>query len=253
MPPFIPYCGHAPVPGALADPHLLAALVIFLVLALIVGEARGRTSLFMIGWAMLSLAFVSPLCNLSVALFSARVGQHMALDFVAAPLLVAGLAPVFDLQPKAPNNLALAAASLVFAAVLWFWHMPAPYDATLTNNLIYWGMHLSSLFAAIWLWRAIFSARGFVAFLAVTFTGLQMSALGAFLTFSRFPLFVVHKDTTWPWGLSPLADQQLGGLLMWIPAGLLITLYSVIALSRNLDETRKTTAAWSVQGDGQCA
>src|SRR5208283_5731166 len=97
MPPFIPYCGHAPVPGALAwnsDPHLLATLVIFLVLALIVGEARGRTSLFMIGWAMLSLAFVSPLCNLSVALFSARVGQHMALDFVAAPLLVAGLPPV---------------------------------------------------------------------------------------------------------------------------------------------------------------
>src|SRR5438876_747087 len=60
-------------------------------------------------------------------------------------------------------------------------------------------------------------------------TVLQMSLLGALLTFARLPLFGVHATTTWAWGLSPLEDQELGGLIMWIPGGILLTLYGVIA------------------------
>ena len=61
-----------------------------------------------------------------------------------------------------------------------------------------------------------------------------MSLLGAVITFARQPLFSVHEFTTAPWGFTQLEDQQLGGLLMWIPAGLLLTAYSIVALGRAL-------------------
>ena len=63
-------------------------------------------------------------------------------------------------------------------------------------------------------------------------TALQMSMLGAILTLAPNPLFTVHSSTTWAWGLSPLQDQQLGGIIMWVPAGLLFTAYGLAAFAR---------------------
>ena len=103
--------------------------------------------------------------------------------------------------------------------------MPAAYDKTLRNNSAYCLMHISTIGAALALWLVAFRSSGLVAFLIVTATGLQMSLLGALLTFAGEPLFSVHKPTTSAWGLTWLQDQQLGGLLMWVPAGLLMTLY----------------------------
>jgi len=113
--------------------------------------------------------------------------------------------------------------------------MPAAYDETLTNNTVYWLMHVSTIGAALTLWLVAFRSSGLVAFLIVTATGLQMSLLGALLTFAAAPLFTVHALTTSAWGLTWLQDQQLGGLLMWVPAGLLMTLYSVVALGSLLN------------------
>ena len=83
---FVPYCGAAPVPGAESwnlDPALLTGLAIGLVGgASLIGWSKGRRHdliLFAVGWATLALAFVSPLCNISVALFSARALQHVIL------------------------------------------------------------------------------------------------------------------------------------------------------------------------------
>ena len=97
---FVPYCGAAPVPGALhwkLDPVLISALLILAFANLAFAKSRGapKTDLAacLSGWLLLSLAFISPLCNLSVALFSARVTQHMAITLVAAPLIARGLAP----------------------------------------------------------------------------------------------------------------------------------------------------------------
>ena len=236
---FIPYCGNAPTPGAVAwnlDPILIAALATCGVACARWGR-RGRPlaldqlALFCAGWSTLGLALISPLCNLSVALFSARVSQHVVLTLVAAPLIAAGLAFRKD---RIASGIELWSVCGVFACVLWFWHSPGPYDASLRNNYVYWVMQISIIASGIGLWQALARSGPLTAFLAVTATGVQMSLLGAVLTFARDRLFSVHELTTTPWGLTQLEDQQLGGLLMWIPAGLLLTLYSVVAFGRAL-------------------
>jgi putative membrane protein len=155
----------------------------------------------------------------------------MLLTLGAAPLIAAGLLPAMD---RATSARGLWIGSVAFAAVLWFWHSPAPYDATLRNNGVYWLMQLSIIGSAVYFWIEVLRSNALAAFFAVTVTCVQMSLLGALLTFAGHPLFTVYEFTTIPWGLSQLQDQQLGGLLMWIPAGLLLTIYSVIALGLGL-------------------
>jgi putative membrane protein len=235
---FIPYCGSAPVPGALhwnLDPVLIAALLALAVAHLSFAQARGVANRDLaasgLGWLLLSLAFISPLCNLSVALFSARVTQHMAIALVAVPMIARGLV----LTPAARHPWGAAwAATLAFAAIFWIWHSPAFYDETLRSNIVYWLMHMTTVAAALALWVAIFNSSAPLAFLVLFVTGAQMSLLGALLTFAAVPLFSVHEFTAAAWGLTWLQDQQLGGLVMWVPAGLLLTAYSALAFGAAL-------------------
>jgi putative membrane protein len=216
---WLAYCGTPPTPGEAAwnlDPWLGAVLVAGLALAW--PRAADRRAL-LAGWAVLALALVSPLCSLSVALFSARVGQHLLILLVAAPLLAIGLA-----APRRNATAAdIAAAAAGFALLLWVWHLPGPYTATFQSDVTYWVMHASLLAAAVWLWRALLlaaAARPEIVLPAGVGTAAQMSALGAFLTFAPRAIFPPHAYTTLPWGLTPLEDQQLGGLIMWVPGGL---------------------------------
>jgi putative membrane protein len=242
---YIPYCGSPPIPGALEwnlDPVLLACLG-----ALLACHAWGdrkapagaagpqRRMAFVAGWAVATLALVSPLCHLSVALFGARIGQHILLLLVAAPLVAFGR-PGLILHPFLPDAWRRrqagpargALAVPVFAVLLWAWHLPGPYDATLAGDATYWAMHVSLFAAAVWLWRALLDAdHPHSALLAGAGTAVQMGLLGALLTLAPTPLFEAHQATTWPWGLTPLEDQQLGGLLMWVPGGLLFTVASL--------------------------
>ncbi|HLH48208.1 MAG TPA: cytochrome c oxidase assembly protein [Roseiarcus sp.] len=245
MSAFIPYCGAPPIPGHESwnlDPFLIGALAAggaFLGwrIARHAATPGWRLHAFGLGWLILSLAFVSPLCNISVALFSARAAQHILLTLCAAPLIAWGVAALPQ-REKTVSTGSLSASVMAFAAILWFWHSPAPYDETLRNNLVYWLMHISTAGAALWLWLATFRSRAWPAFFAISATGLQMSFLGALLTFARAPLFSVHQFTTAAWGLTWIGDQQLGGLLMWAPSGLLLTAYSIVGLAlllRRLD------------------
>ena len=221
MTPTIPYCGLPPAPGALetrwnGDPVLIAVLLMLGVLIFVRSPhaSRPRT---MAGWAVAVLALLSPLCALSVSLFSARVGQHMILLLIAAPLLAAAL-------PVGGAGRTVWQATAAFFVALWFWHMPVPYEATLTSTPVYWTMHISLFGTAIWLWRELLMhapRHGFQALLAGTVTSLQMSLLGAVLTLAGHAMFRPHYLTTQVWGFSPLADQQLGGVLMWVPGSVL--------------------------------
>ncbi|MEA2874528.1 MAG: putative rane protein, partial [Hyphomicrobiales bacterium] len=193
---------------------------------------------FALGWVMLALALISPICNLSVALFSARVGQHMVLSLVAAPLLVLGRADVLALRAlgirsDTPNRTEAYGGPLAFAFALWVWHAPGPYDATFGGHLVYWTMHVTLFAAAITLWRVLLrgvTQEPIAALMASAFTGAQMCALGVLLTFASHALFSVHASTTWPWGWSPVQDQQFGGLLMWIPGGMVFTIHALAVL-----------------------
>ena len=242
MAAFVPYCGEPPIPGSEVwnfDPKLLAALALTgLCFYRLCGQAgggndKGRLASLCSGLLVLALAFVSPLCNVSVALFSARATQHMIVALIAAPLIANALTA----HDPGDRSSALApplAATLVFATVFWFWHSPAAYDETLRNNAAYWLMHLSTMGAALVLWLLAFRSNELASLMVVTVTGLQMTLLGALLTFAAEPLFSVHEFTTAAWGLTRLQDQELGGLVMWVPAGLLLTGYSIFALGRLL-------------------
>jgi putative membrane protein len=159
----------------------------------------------------------------------------MLLTLVAAPLLVLGRperAWLARIGGEASSQGLLAAAA-AFAAALWFWHLPGPYDFTLASTPAYWLMHLSLFGSAFLLWRgllqpgAAFSGWGLAASIA---TGFQMTLLGALLTLAPRPLYGAHAETTSAWGLSALEDQQLGGLLMWVPAGVVLTAWTVAAI-----------------------
>jgi len=226
-----PYCGAAPAPGELwhrwnLDPVLLVALAaIWGGYLLMARKPVGgwRQGAFSVGWALTSLALISPICPLSVALFSARVGQHMFLIGVAAPLVALGW-PIRDSSASASRRQPILAAG-AFALALWFWHSPGPYLATFDSTSIYWLMHVTLFGSALMLWRMVLGAwkqslEGVAA--AVAITVLQMGVLGAVITFAARPLYTPHLYSTLSWGLSPLEDQQLGGVIMWVPAGVLL-------------------------------
>ena len=135
---FVPYCGSPPVPGALHwnfDLLLVSALLLLAVAHMQFARSRGVERGI---WARAprlaaALAFISPLCNLSVALFSARVTQHMVIALIAAPMIARGFVSARTWRHGAPR---LAwVATLVFAAIFWIWHSPVFYDETLRSNV----------------------------------------------------------------------------------------------------------------------
>jgi len=224
----LPYCGAAPLPGELwqrfnLDPALLASLTLLTFLHARSVKGAQRVSA-VTGWLIAAAALVSPLCALSVALFSARIGQHMLLLLLAAPL-IAYAWPTRSAWHASRAWLVAAA----FFAFLWLWHMPGPYDATFSSTPTYWLMHVTLFGSAILLWRDLLHAppgRAVEVLLIGTLTSMQMGLLGAVLTFASHPLFSWHFITTAAWGLTPLRDQQLGGVLMWVPG---IALFLLLA------------------------
>ncbi|MCC8393517.1 cytochrome c oxidase assembly protein [Paraburkholderia sp. MMS20-SJTR3] len=218
MPSFaVAYCGPAAVPDSVwlrwnMDLWLLAALA---AIALVL--ASGRAANPRAGWAALALmaiVFVSPLCALSSALFSARVTHHIILIAAVAPLL----ALAFPLSRLGYPPLVPVVAA--HAVVIWLWHAPGPYAWGLSSVPGYWLMQLSLLGSAWLMWRNIFSPTlpTGPALVALVATIGHMGLLGALIVFAPVPLYVAHFGTTAAWGLTPLADQQLAGLLMWVLA-----------------------------------
>lgn len=213
----IAYCGPAAIPDDFwmrwnGDPVLLAVLA-----GLAFAVARGYSANARAGWgaiALMFVIFVSPLCALASALFSARVFHHVLLVAAVAPLL----ALAFPLRRVGSLPLAMLVAAN--AIVLWFWHAPAPYEWGLASVPGYWLMQTTLLASAWALWRAVLAPtiQPGAAFVALVATIAQMGLLGAIIVFAPRPLYLVHLASTAPWGLSPIADQQLAGLLMWVPA-----------------------------------
>ena len=206
------YCGPPPLPNEIwttwnFDPAVLVALV-----ALGLAVRHHRVGLAAV--VVLGVAFVSPLCPLSSALFSARAVHHVLLVAVAAPLL-ANVAPA-----RRAEGIALPFA--VSSLVLWAWHVPAAYDLALSDMAVYWLMQLTLLGSAIWFWRAVFARETSpvdgLLFVVAGFA--QMGMLGAVLTFASQPLYAAHLSAPLAFGLAPVDDQALGGLIMWVPAGI---------------------------------
>jgi len=226
-----PYCGSGPTPLELAtrwniDPVLWTGLGILAVVLWRTAKASGRQTTAMIGVGVLAVSFVSPLCALSSALFSARTVHHILLIAIAAPL-IAG-------QGTVGESRRLWLATGVHTAVLWAWHMPLAYSAALTNTGLYWFMQVSMLGSAFAFWRSARTSAPWPAAAAFVVTLTQMTLLGALITLAPRALYAPHLATTQAWGLSPLADQQLAGVIMWIPAGTIYLAAALAAVRRGL-------------------
>ncbi|MGH2503348.1 MAG: cytochrome c oxidase assembly protein [Ktedonobacterales bacterium] len=202
------------------------------------GEAatRAQITYFTLGWAALTLSLVSPLDTLGDEyLFSAHMIQHMIIAVVAPPLLLMGIPRWLAELPLRTEGARTVARWLanpivafgVFQADIWLWHAPALYDLTLSNDTVHILEHLTFLIFGLMYWLPILSptpmipriSRGFA--ILYLFVGCQpMVALGALLTFAAHPLYTPYIDAPRVWGLSPLGDQQLGGLIMWLPTNI---------------------------------
>jgi cytochrome c oxidase assembly factor CtaG/cytochrome c2 len=193
------------------------------------------------------IALVSPLHALGSVLFSAHMTQHELLISLGAPLIVIGrpvVAVLWSVSPEWRRRLGAfsnasgvknswnilsrpAVAFALHAIALWTWHLPGPYQSTITSGWMHALQHASFLFTALVFWWSILSARGAEpgrgrggAVFYLFGTALQTGALGALLAFAPSLWYPAYAATTGPWGLTPLEDQQLGGLIMWIPGSI---------------------------------
>lgn len=210
------------------------------------GAGRGvsfmELAAFVAGALALFAASVWPLDALGEWSLAAHMAQHMLLLAFVPPLLLAGQPMALiahALPPRTAGWLhhrlrplhlrAAAALALAIAAqlgVMGLWHLPAATAAALDNDGVHWLMHASFLLAGLWFWAALFHrvrdpATGVgPALVAIVAVMMQMGFIGALLTFSRRVLYPVYIDRTAALGLDVLVDQQLAGLIMWVPASL---------------------------------
>lgn len=194
--------------------------------------SRGKAVAFVLGVDIIFLALVSPLDKLGDKyLFSAHMVQHLLLTLVGPMLMVIGT-PEWFLRPIVRNKALFAVARfLTYPAVafvlfngdFFLWHAPALYDATLTNSTLHIFEHLTFIVFGILFWWPLLSPSkdlprlslgGQVLYLFLG--GMPSVLLGAGLTFAP-PLYVPYIAAPRAWGISAATDQQLGGLIMWVP------------------------------------
>ena len=195
------------------------------------------------GWTTLALALVWPFDAYGEWSLAAHMTQHMLLMAAVPPLLFAGALSEALLQLFPPGllraaggglraargggaSLPLLAATLLQAAVMVLWHWPPWMQAALASDPLHYLMHASFLGAGMGFWwclqqslRAPRLGYGGGA-LAVLSTMMPMGLVGALLTFAPRPLYPHYLGRSELLGLAPLADQQLAGLVMWVPATL---------------------------------
>jgi putative membrane protein len=217
------------------------------------GIRRWEAAAFASGWLALVVALVSPLHRWGSMLFSAHMTQHEVLMLVAAPMLVLGK-PVIAMLKGLPTGWARDlvrwtsaswwqviwhflinpfVAWIIHAAVLWLWHVPMLFEATLKSDFVHALQHLSFLLSALLFWWAVMQgpSRALnygVAVLYMFGTALHSGALGALITFARTVWYPAYTKTAPPWGMTALEDQQFGGIIMWVPA---CTVYIVAGLA----------------------
>ena len=214
---------------------------------------------FATGWFVLALALVSPLHEESERLFAAHMIQHELLMVVGAPLVVLGrpvVAMLWALPPRARRWCGRVArrgawrgawrhltepwhAWLLHGAAIWLWHAPRLFQATLTSDAVHAAQHASFVGSALLFWWTLIHARrrgmsDATAVLYLFTTAVHTGALGALLTFSRTLWYPAYASAGGGWGLTPLEDQQLAGLIMWIPAAVSYMIAALALLARAL-------------------
>ena len=224
------------------------------------GRGRGvaylHVSSFCLGLAVLLVALVSPLDRLGETLLSAHMAQHGLLVAVAPPLLLLGKPGVvfaWALPARRRRRVLHSAlwrtfvdvsnalsrplvAAVLHGLTLWAWHAPALFNAAIASYGVHVLEHASFFATALLFWRALLdtgSLRRVSAALGASFATLMHGGLlGGLIAMAPYPLYHWYLGRTVHWGLTPLEDQQLAGLLMWVPMGLVYLAACLFLASR---------------------
>ncbi|ESY83326.1 MULTISPECIES: cytochrome c oxidase assembly protein [unclassified Mesorhizobium] len=252
------YGAGAPQAGwTLAFPITLPLAAIALIYALGASRlwrrsSRGRSErtrqvlLFAAGWGVLTGALVSPIHALGERVFAAHMIEHELLMAVAAPLLVAacpGAALIWALPAALRRGTGRLThgrivqaiwtvasrplnATIIHGIAIWIWHVPVLFEAALQQGVLHYAQHASFLGTALLFWWVILPRSGRQqacgsAVMHLFFTSLHTGLLGVLLLLSPRLWYPQNAGGAALWGLTPIEDQQLAGLVMWVPAGLI--------------------------------
>ena len=223
------------------------------------GIGVGQVTFFLAGVLVIFIALLSPLHELGDNyLFSAHMAQHLLLTLVVPPLLLAGT-PAWLIRPLFRSAGALKigrfltlpiVAFILFNAVFVLWHVPALYDLALRERGIHILEHLTFLVTALIMWWPILGMLPvmprppFLVQMVYLFVQPTVPAiLGAIITFSDGVLYDWYAQAPRIWEISAHTDQQVGGIIMWVPGGLAFLLTFVIVFllwaSREESEDRR--------------
>jgi len=229
--------------------------------------SRAEVAAFYGGILTLLVALCSPLDAIADTLFSGHMLQHVLLIAVAAPLAILGapLLPFLWSLPRATrvgigrtwNAIGMRGVGATLArplpawglhtVALWAWHLPGPYSAALASAPIHALEHTCFYVTALLMWwvalrplRGHGGIAGSVFVLAGTFA--QSGVLGAILTFSGTPWYYAQSAGAGAWHLTALEDQQLAGLIMWIPTGFFYLIGILAVVRRVFDESVQSGA-----------
>jgi len=233
------------------DPLIVAPLLLVLALFLAgwwrlsrrTAVPRRRAWLFVGGWAVLALSLVSPLHEGGERSFTLHMIEHELIMLVATLLIAAAhaggilawglprpLRQVIGRSWRAPFVRAWrrltepVTATLLQAGVMWLWHAPALFDRALASQSWHIAQHASFVIASLIFWAAMLQRRraGYLVAAACLFaTSLLEGALGALMALSSSPWYAAYAAMPLTGvGLDPATDQQLAGLIMWVPGGL---------------------------------
>jgi len=210
---------------------------------------RTRAMLFVLGYTALLIALLSPLHAVGEQFFSVHMIQHLLLTLVAAPLLLVSTSmPVlvwaFPKTERAtlgrllgqPGPLRSALlwltrpliAGTLFVVVQWAWHQPLLYEAALEDRWMHYLEHVVFFASALLFWWPVVGAPplrsplGYPARMAYVFLAwMPTTLLGAGISMSSGPLYATYVATAHAYGVDALFDQQLAGLIMWVPGDVL--------------------------------
>jgi putative membrane protein len=228
---------------------------------------RWRACAFATGGASAAMALLGPLDRWSDVLFSAHMAQHEILMLVSAPLMVLGrpfIASLWGLPSAARGGVAsvarrawvtrvweLATGALtvlvLHAVVLWAWHVPALFEAALRNESVHVLQHLGFFLTAALFWWALIHGRygrlGYgIGVMYVFATAMHTQILGALLTFGSRTWYPTHTARTAAAGMNAVQDQQLAGIVMWIPFGVVFLFVGLALFAAWMGEAERRVA-----------
>jgi len=234
------------------DPVAAAACLAAAATYLVVERKRlgARAGYFAAAILACAVALLSPVGTLADGyLFSAHMLQHLLLVLVVPPLALLGLSGHVEGAPaREGRRRTWVVCWAMGVGAMWLWHAPTLCNAAAQNGLVHRAQELSLVAMGAAFWWPNLSPRGRdriapLAGVAYLFSGcLACTILGIAVTFSPVEVCSIYLHPADPlgllptlrggWGLTPEKDQQLGGLLMWVPACLVYGVAIMAMLAR---------------------